>query len=215
MADGARMNSSYRCIAYRCAQPASAERSSRSVAAKIAAVLLLGAHAAAAQSRPSPDSIRRLAPASFPEVPIGIRRDLERRRCLVPQPSDALAPTNVVHGAFTAAKVSEWAVLCSVRDTSRILIYRAPVTGVAAASDSLERASDVGWMQAVGDHRWGYSRMLRVLRMQRIRAWRHDVDGNAIPQPVDHDAIEQAFVGKAAEAFYHAAGRWYRQVTAD
>jgi len=57
--------------------------------------------------------------------------------------------------------------------------------------------------------------MLRVLRVQRIRAWRHDVDGNAIPQPIDHDAIEQAFIGKAAEAFYHVAGRWYRQVTAD
>jgi hypothetical protein len=182
---------------------------------QIAAVLFLAAHATAAQSGPSPDSIRRLAPASFPKMPIGIRRDLERRRCSVPQPSDAPVPTNVVHGAFTAAKVSEWAILCSVRDTSQILIYRAPATRVAIASDSLEHSADVGWMQAVGGNRWGYSRMLRVLRVQRIRAWRHDVDGNAIPQPIDHDAIEQAFIGKAAEAFYHVAGRWYRQVTAD
>jgi hypothetical protein len=145
-------------------------------------------------------------------LPIAIRHDLETRGCRVPQPWDAAAPANVIRGSFTAARRNEWAVLCSVRDTSQILIYR---VGFPTPVDSLQRSSDVGWMQGVGGDRWGYSRLLQVRPLQRIRAWRHDIDGQTIPQPVDHDAIEQVFEGKAAEAFYFAAGRWYRQVTAD
>ncbi|HSC30608.1 MAG TPA: hypothetical protein VLD17_02705 [Gemmatimonadaceae bacterium] len=57
--------------------------------------------------------------------------------------------------------------------------------------------------------------MLRLLPLKQIRAWRYDVEGHAIPQPLDHDAIEQAFIGRAAEAFYYVAGRLHRQVTAD
>lgn len=187
----------------------------------IVVALLLRATSARAQAGPSPDSIRRLPPAAFLTLPVMIRRDLEVRRCLVPQLWDGGAPGNVVHGAFTAAKATEWAVLCSVRDTSQILIYRVGTGHRAGAGrsarvvDSLLPAADVGWMQGIGGGRWGFSRLLRTIPFRKIRAWRRDVDGHAIPQPIDHDAVEQHFAGKAAEAFYYAAGRWYRQITAD
>jgi hypothetical protein len=174
--------------------------------------LLCLATSAGGQSKPSADSVRRLAPSAFAKLPSEVRRALEARGCRVPQPWDEPSPANVVHGSFTGARRNEWAVLCSVRDTAQILIYR---VGAATAVDSLQRGPDVGWMQGVGGDRWGYSRLLQVRPLRRIRAWRHDIDGLAIPQPVDHDAIEQAFEGKAAEAFYFAAGRWYRQITAD
>jgi hypothetical protein len=177
--------------------------------------LLLRTHVSRAQSTPSPDSIHRLPPASFPSLPISVRRDLERRGCLVPQPSDANTPANVIHGSFSAPKVLEWAILCSLRDSSQILIYRLPTKGDATVIDSLERSSDVQWMQGIGGNRWGFSRLLRVLPLERIRAWRDDPTGRKIPRPIDHDAIEQAFVGKAAEAFYYVAGRVFRRVTAD
>ena len=70
-------------------------------------------------------------------------------------------------------------------------------------------------MQGIGSSRWGFSRLLRLLPLKQIRAWRHDVEGHAMPQPIDHDAIEQVFIEKAAEAFYYVAGRLYRQVTAE
>jgi len=179
------------------------------------ALLCLGA-SAGARARPSPDSIRRLVPAAFPVLPVSIRRDLETRRCRVPQPwGDQQVPRNVIHGSFTAARLDEWAVVCSVRDTSQILVYRVGVDRAAAPVDSLLRESDVGWMQGEGGDRWGYSRLIQVRSLGKIRAWRHDIDGHVIPQPVDHDAIEQPFVGKSAEAFYFAAGRWHRQITAD
>jgi len=133
----------------------------------------------------------------------------------VPQPWDERTPKNIIHGSFTAARVGEWAVLCSVNDTSRILIYRVGRDRARTTVDSLLREADVGWMQGVGGNRWGYSRLLLVRPLGKSRAWRHDIDGHVIPQPVDHDAIEQAFVGKSAEAFYFAGGRWYRQITAD
>jgi hypothetical protein len=181
----------------------------------IAVAVLFRAQTIIAQAAPSPDSVRRLTPAAFPTLPVTIRVDLERRGCLVPQPYDARSPANVVHGAFTVARASEWAILCSVRDTSQILIYRLPTTRDARVVDSLPRSADVGWMQGIGDSRWGFSRLLRLMPLERIRAWRHDVDGRTIPQPMDHDAIEQAFIQKGAEAFYFVAGRLYRRVTAD
>ena len=144
-----------------------------------------------------------------------MRRDLEARGCLVPQPWDARAPQNVVRGAFTAARAREWAVLCSVRGTSQILIYRSEQAGTGRVVDSLERAADGAWVQGIGGGRWGYSRLLRVLPRGQTRRWREDGEGNPIPRPVDHDALEQVFLDKAAEAFYFAAGRWYRTFTAD
>jgi hypothetical protein len=181
----------------------------------IAVALLTRPNSARAQAGPSPDSVRRLPPAAFLTLPVVVRRDLDIRRCLVPQPWDGQAPGNVVHGAFTAARVTEWAVLCSVRGTSRILIYRIDTGGTAHVVDSLLPSADVGWMQGIGGGRWGFSRLLKTMPLRKIRAWRSDIDGHAIPQPIDHDAIEQVFVGKAAEAFYYVAGRLYRQITAD
>jgi hypothetical protein len=181
----------------------------------VAALLVLHAALASAQLRSDPDSIRRLVPRAFRNVPEALQRDLEARACRVPQPWGERAVTNVIQGAFTAARVSEWAILCSLGDTSRILIYRMGPGRTAQLVDSLLPAADVDWMQGAGGNHLGYSRLLRTLPLRITRAWRTDIDNHAIPQPVDHDAIEQVFVGKGAEAFYYAGGRWHRRVTGD
>ena len=181
----------------------------------LVALLLSPMHFMMAQAGPPPDSVRRVAPDSFPQLPTAVRHDLERRECLVPQPYDARKPANVARGAFTAPRISEWAILCSAHDTSQILIYRVSSSRDVRAIDSLERAADVAWMQRISDTQWGFSRLLGTLPLDRIRTWRRDDDGRSIPRPIDHDAIEQTFIGKAADAFYRAAGRWYRRATAD
>jgi hypothetical protein len=157
-------------------------------------------------------AVRRLAPSAFPQLPQSIRRDLEARGCRAPQSYDESTPHNVMRGSFTAAGRSEWAVLCSVRDTATILIHDARRGTVL---DSLERSSDAGWVQGIGGGQWGYSRYLSVLPGRAISRWRVDVGEQRLPQPIDHDAINQAFSGKGAEAFYRARGRWFRQVTSD
>jgi hypothetical protein len=163
----------------------------------------------------SNDSIRRLAPAAFRQLPVSVRRDLERRGCLVPQPWNRPTSTNVIRGAFTRAHVEEWAVLCSVRESSHVLVYRRGPSNGAHVVDSLARSPDSAWVQDIGKGRLGYSRLIKVRPPQRMSGWQVDVDQNRIPQPIDHDAIEQDFLEKTAETFYFARDRWYRQITAD
>jgi hypothetical protein len=156
-------------------------------------------------------SVRRIAPDSFPELPPAVKRDLNARGCTVPQSVWPMRRNNVIRGAFTAAGRMQWALLCSVRDTTSILVYDATS---AAPVDSLERSADVNWVQ-YGGSAWEYSRYLSVLPRAQIRGWTTDIEGDPVPRPIDHDAINQAFLDKAAEAFYCARGRWYRQLTAD
>lgn len=181
----------------------------------IVAILMLQPRLMRAQADAATESVRRLGPSAFSRLPIEVRSDLEMRGCRIPQPWGDRVPKNVIAGAFTAARVREWAILCSVRDTSQILIYRLATRRPPQVVDSLLPAADGAWMQGIGGDRLGFSRLLRTMPLRYIRHWRHDIDGHAIPQPVDHDAIEQVIVGKAAEAFYYASGRIYRHVTAD
>jgi len=156
-------------------------------------------------------SVRHLSPATF-ALPRSVRKALEERRCTIPQSFDMAKPHNVIFGTFTERGRSEWAALCSVRDTSQILIVDTRTGGIV---DSLERSADAHWIQDIGHGRLGYSRRVTLLPRNRIRRWRNDVDRRPIPQPIDHDAIQQAFVEKYAEAFYQAAGRWYKRLIAD
>jgi hypothetical protein len=158
------------------------------------------------------NAIRRLAPSAFTNLPAPVRARLQQRGCTVPQWWGNATPHNVVAGAFTAAGKSEWAVLCSVRDTAQILILDA-ASGMPV--DSLERSADTGWVQSIGDGKWGYSRYLTLRSRARIARIRVDADGKPIPQPMDHDAINQAFAEKAATALYLSGGRLYRWATAD
>lgn len=177
-------------------------------------IVASGAAALPAQSAPSGAAIRRLPPGDFPRLPVAVRRLLEQRDCRIPQPWNARSPQNVIHGAFTAARADEWAVLCSVAGKTQILVYR-DSAAAARLADSLQASTDEAWIQDVGGGRMGYSRLIRLAPRRQIRARRADADGRAIPQPIDHDAIEQFFLDKAAETFYFARGRWYRRPTAD
>src|SRR5688572_334175 len=70
--------------------------------------------------------IKRLEPAAFPDLPAGVRADLGRRQCTIPQPDgvDAPGPYNVIRGRFTSQRSTDIAVLCSKGGVSAILVYR-------------------------------------------------------------------------------------------
>jgi hypothetical protein len=149
-------------------------------------------------------AIVRLAPEAFPALPVEVRRDLVRRGCRIPQPHDAFSPQNAVSGGLTGAGRRDWAVLCSVRGVSRILIYGA---GRASSVDSLAAQADTKFLQTVGDGRIGYSRYVSLVgprRVQRAAAR----NGARRPAAVDHDALEDAFEGKASTILYFLHGRW-------
>jgi hypothetical protein len=149
----------------------------------------------------------RLPPAAFPQLPTVVRRDLERRRCRVPQSSDGRGAHNVVRGTFLARGAVDWAVLCSRAGASTILIYHA-----GHVTDSLGRADDHGYLQAAvragAPFGIGFSRQIGVASPHDIRAYAKTFGGPSLPHPLDHAGIEDSFVGKASTILYFARGRW-------
>ena len=61
----------------------------------------------------------------------------------------------------------------------------------------------------------GYSLRISTLPQRAIADLTTDDDGKAVPQPIDHDAVDVAFIEKASVAYYRAGGNWYRTITAD
>jgi hypothetical protein len=157
-------------------------------------------------------NVLRLSPDNFAALPDTVRAELKRRQCTVPQTYGDTARHNVVTGAFTSKGAVEWAVLCSVERVSQILIVSA-VTGVVV--DSLHMVPDKNWLQTIGGGKIGFSRILGVLPMSAIKGRTTDNAEKAIPQPIDHDAIDEGFLEKASSAYYRARGVWYSIMTSD
>jgi hypothetical protein len=67
--------------------------------------------------------IVRLPPTSFPELPHNVIRELERRGCSIPQTAFSQKPHNVIKGAFARPGQVDWAVLCSIKGVSTILVF--------------------------------------------------------------------------------------------
>jgi hypothetical protein len=64
----------------------------------------------------------RLPPSAFPALPAGIVRELQRRGCTIPQ-AYFKTPNNVASGQFAHPGQRDWAVLCSIKGASSILVF--------------------------------------------------------------------------------------------
>src|SRR6266540_4640649 len=143
--------------------------------------------------------IRRLPPDSFPQLPVAIRSALAGRGCSVPQSFTSKRPHNVIAGSFAHAWQRDWAVLCSHKDSSSVLIF----WGSADASHPTDfaRASDAGFLQGIAEGRIGYSRILGVATPAQIREYAASF-GGPLPSVLDHDGVEDAFAEKASTVAY-------------
>jgi hypothetical protein len=108
----------------------------------------------------------------------------------------------------------DWAVLCSVHDTSQILILDARSS---VEVDSLNKSGDSGWIQGNGNNTSLFSRMIDVVPMSQLNVVPADTTsevvvyyGAFLPKPIDHDGIDEAFLDKASTTFYFARGHWFR-----
>ena len=154
----------------------------------------------------------RLSPSAFPELPGAVRRELERRGCVIPQAFSNRTPHNIVRGRFTSSAHKDWAVLCSRRQVSSILVFR---SGSVASVLELARQPDRDRLQHVGPGGViGYSRALGVADPKFIKE-HHEWYGGPKPPPLDHDGINDMFVGKASVVWYRYAGRWLQLTGAD
>lgn len=161
---------------------------------------------AAAASR-----IRRLRVDAFPELPATVAATLRDRGCTVPQPDPSGQPANVIRGEFVGSGQTGWAVLCSVNQASSILVFRdASDRDPYAVSTQPDRA----YLQLLEPGKVGYSRQItpagRDFILTHYRAY-----GGPKPPAIDHQGIDDAFLGKASCTWYFHGGGWLQLQGAD
>ena len=155
----------------------------------------------------------RLKPSAFPDLPVTVRRYLERRGCEIPQAFSAnKSPHNVVRGQFTSAAQTDIAVLCSKDQVSSVLVFRGGTTSAVAV---LARHPDEGFLQVIdAGGVVGYSRALSVASPSYIRE-HYAAYGGPKPPSLDHDGINDIFIEKASIVWYWYRGRWLQLQGAD
>lgn len=169
-----------------------------------------------AQFREAARHIKRLSPAAFKELPAPIVKQLEGEGCTVPQEAFNLALrqdsknelTNVIHGEFARKGQTDWAVLCSRQSKSSIRIFWG---GPASCPNKMGTIEDTASLQGAGDSRIEYSRLIGAVNERVLRTY-------ASPPPpglMQHDAIEDAFAGKASTVYYCEKGKWKNVAGAD
>jgi len=148
--------------------------------------------------------IVRLPPSAFPDLPRDVVKDLEQRGCGIPQEALTKKPHNVVSGEFAKRGQRDWAVLCSIEGISTILVFwnGSPVNSAAIAP-----TEDRAFLQSVTANEIGFSRGLYAVEKDFI-VRNFEGFGGPKPPPIDHQGIDDAFVGKASRTWYFHAGKW-------
>ena len=154
--------------------------------------------------------IRRLPVDAFPQLPAPVAQVLRSRKCMVPQPDDTGA-RNVIRGEFIAHGELGWAVLCSVDESSTLLVFR---NDADEAPQALVTREDRNYLQGLGGDKIGFSREItavdRAFILRHYRAY-----GGPPPPAIDHHGIDDAFLGKASTTWFFHAGRWLQLQGAD
>ena len=81
----------------------------------------------------------RLPATAFPELPANVVRELQRRTCTVPQSYPVTKRSNVISGQFAKPGQTDWAVMCSAKGASSILVFW---NGTANVSEIGPKAED-------------------------------------------------------------------------
>jgi hypothetical protein len=184
----------------------------------IASILVHFAAANMTQWKPSDsdwnkaaNEIRHLSPSSFSELPREIIGELNRRQCTIPQVDGSPRSHNAVKGSFTGQGQTDWAVLCSHRGESSILVFKGlSIKPVFELAKNLDKS----WLQVMGERKIGYSRMISAANGEAIQRY-HTQYGGPKPPAIDHEGIEDSFVEKGSVIFYYHKGSWLRLTGAD
>jgi hypothetical protein len=155
--------------------------------------------------------IARLSPAAFRELPRNLSAELERRGCTIPQVPMIAGPHNVIHGEFAKPGQTDWAVLCSVNRVSTILVFW---NGSELRPAEIEKMKDIDRLQSWTDQKMVYSRAITPAGEKDITKY-YKAFGGEKPPPIDHQGIDDAFVGKASVIRYFYRGAWLHLTGAD
>ncbi len=138
--------------------------------------------------------------------------DLQSRGCTIPQAYGQVEPHNVMRAELRSPGQEDWAVLCSKKRESTILVYWA---GSRGDVEELEGPlPDRSWTQDVGDGIMGYSRSIGAAGEAYIVS-QYEKYGGPKPPHIDHEGINHLFTEKASTVLYWHDGEWLRLTGAD
>ena len=164
------------------------------------------------QSQPGPQApVRRLPPKAFRQLPAAIINSLQARRCLIPQAEAVRTPHNVISGSFTGANQKEWAVLCSRRGSSSILVFQANSAKLVA---EIAAAKDDDYLQRDHKGEFYFSRAISTVGEKYILE-HYKAYGGPEPPPITHHGINDAYLEKASVVRYFHNGKWIELHGAD
>ena len=149
----------------------------------------------------SSTQIVRLAPKAFRELPTNLVEELQRRGCTIPQETWSGRRNNVIKGAFAKPGQTDWAVLCSLKGISTILVFWNASEKNPAAIAPVE---DGGNAQPRGIRAVGRDFIMR----------HYKAHGGPKPPPIDHQGIDDASE-KASIVWYLYEGQWLQLTGAD
>jgi hypothetical protein len=163
------------------------------------------------QLQDAEQKIIRSSPSAFPQLPAGVTRELEARRCAIPQAASVNKLHNVIRGEFAKKGQFDWAVVCSVGGVSTILVFW---NGSATSVAELARSADRNFLQGITSTELGYSRGIGAVGRDVILR-RSIAVGVTAPPVVEHQGIEDTFMEKASITYYFCEGKWLQLPGAD
>jgi len=155
--------------------------------------------------------IVRLPPTAFPELPRKVVRELQRRGCSIPQEAFTKKPNNVIKGQFARPGELDWAVLCSIKGVSTILVFwNGSDKNLAAIAPFEDRI----FLQGITDDKIGYSRAITPVGKDFIVLY---AQASAEPTPplINHQGIDDAFVEKGSSTWYFYDRNWLKLAGSD
>ena len=156
------------------------------------------------------NSIIRLHPETFADVPTNIIEELVKRDCTIPQPLSSGEPVNIISGEFAQKGQKDWAALCSKNGYSVILIFWG---GLISCPSEINRSEDRNYLQDTG-FGIGYSREISTVGESVIRA-HFEAYGGVTPPSIEHHAIDDAFVEKGSSTYYCREKEWVELTGSD
>ena len=155
--------------------------------------------------------VLRLEAASFPQLPDPVKEYLTRNGFKIPQASDLKEPHNVIRGRFMRAGRLDWAVLASKDLQSAVLIFPGGSTDDVI---QLARNDDRNYLQVFSSGVIGFSRRISTVDTGYILA-HYERYGGPKPPRIDHEGINDVFIGKGSVIHYFYGGRWFALTGAD
>ncbi len=120
-------------------------------------------------------------------------------------------PGNVIKGEFAKPGQMDWAVLCSVKGVSTILVFW---NGSGKNPAAIAPREDSNYIQFLGRGQFGYSRRIGAVGKDFIMR-HYDAYGGTKPPPIDHQGVEDVFIEKASVVWYFYQGQWLQLTGTD